>query len=79
MTSGRERERACDGNESGGAFVYTLAEAFTPRATDETGKMKMATDENRGMKITELETNGEHKLLLTCADEGAGYRGVIAV
>ena len=31
------------------------------------------------MKITELETNGEHELLLTCADEGAGYRGVIAV
>ncbi|PYS99241.1 MAG: leucine dehydrogenase [Acidobacteria bacterium] len=31
------------------------------------------------MKITELETNGEHELLLTCADEEAGYRGVIAV
>ena len=39
----------------------------------------MATDEKRGMKITELETNGEHELLLTCADEGAGYHGVIAV
>ena len=56
-----------------------MSEAFTPRATDETGKMKMVTDEKRRMKITELETNGEHELLLTCADEEAGYRGVIAV
>jgi leucine dehydrogenase len=31
------------------------------------------------MKINEHETNGEHELLLTCTDEEAGYRGVIAV
>jgi leucine dehydrogenase len=31
------------------------------------------------MEITRRETNGEHELLLTCADEETGYRGVIAV
>jgi leucine dehydrogenase len=31
------------------------------------------------MEITGRQTDGEHELLLTCTDEGAGYRGVIAV
>jgi leucine dehydrogenase len=31
------------------------------------------------MRITELEAGGSHELLLACEDEGAGYRGVIAV
>ena len=31
------------------------------------------------MRINELETGGGHELLLTCADEAANYRGVIAV
>ncbi|MBC7929635.1 MAG: Glu/Leu/Phe/Val dehydrogenase [Rubrivivax sp.] len=31
------------------------------------------------MEITGRETNGEHELLLTCADEETGYRGVIAI
>jgi len=31
------------------------------------------------MRITELEAGGGHELLLACEDEGAGYRGVIAV
>ena len=31
------------------------------------------------MRINELETGGGHELLLTCADEASGYRGVIAV
>jgi leucine dehydrogenase len=31
------------------------------------------------MRITELETGGSHELLLACEDEGAGYRGVVAV
>ena len=69
VTSGRQQQHASDGNEAGGAFVYSLSEPFTPEATDE----------KRRMKITELETNGEHERLLTCADEEAGYRGVIAV
>ena len=31
------------------------------------------------MRITELEAGGTHELLLACEDEGAGYRGVVAV
>jgi leucine dehydrogenase len=31
------------------------------------------------MEINRLETNGEHELLLTCADKESGYRGIIAV
>lgn len=31
------------------------------------------------MEITGRETNGEHELLLTCADEETGYLGVIAI
>src|SRR5919199_4441826 len=31
------------------------------------------------MRITELETGGSHELLLSCEDEAAGYRGVVAV
>lgn len=31
------------------------------------------------MRITELEAGGGHELLLECAEESAGYRGLIAV
>src|ERR1051326_3493502 len=36
-------------------------------------------DEKPKMRITELEAGGGHELLLSCAEESAGYRGLIAI